>query len=160
MTVERSSIEPAAGLMFDTTEFNAVAKGQVAVSAYAGRRLFATHAQLDELENTASEQVRAQLRTAFEEIAAENLPTESMVWDVSKWDAAKWPADDGIFERMFARLQDLDGRTRQPNQFRDILIAETAIKNGLTLVSGDRNLRRVTTEFGGCAIETPHSGSV
>jgi len=158
MNDERSSIEPWAGLMLDTTEFNAVAKGQVSVSAYAGRRLFATHAQLDELDNTASEQLRAQLRAAFEEIAAENLPTESAVWDVSKSDQAKWPAEDGIFERMLARLQELDRRTRQPNQILDILLAETAIKNELTLVSGDRNLRCVTKEFGGRAIETPHSG--
>ena len=78
--------------MLDTTEFNAVAKGQVALSAYAGRRLFATHVQLDELDNTACKESRARLREAFEKIAAECLPTESAVWDVSKWDQAKWSA--------------------------------------------------------------------
>jgi hypothetical protein len=36
---------------------------------------------------------------------------------------------------MLARLEALDGRKRVPNQYRDILIAETAIKNGLTLTA-------------------------
>lgn len=157
MRVEDSSIERKDACMLDTTEFNAIAKGQVALSAYAGIRLFATHVQLDELNNTSGEQLRAGLRAAFEEVAPENLPTESAVWDVSTWDQAKWSAEDGIFEKMLSRLEKLDGRKRHPNQLRDILIAETAIKNGLTLVSGDRKLRTVTTEFGGRAIEPPRS---
>ena len=38
----------------------------------------------------------------------------------------------------------------------DILIAETAIKNGLILLpSGDSRLRTVTTEFGGRAEQPP-----
>jgi hypothetical protein len=39
------------------------------------------------------------------------------------------------------------------NQLCDILIAETAIRNQLILVSGDANLRTVTIEFGGRAID-------
>jgi hypothetical protein len=153
MMIEGSSVEDWGGYMLDTTVFNAVVKARLPLSALAGRRLFATHVQLDELENTSCEQLRARLRAAFEEIAAERLPTESAVWDVSKWDQAKWPAEDGNFEKMLARLEELDGKKRHPNQLRDILIAETAIKNSLTLVSGDPNLRTVTTEFGGRVIE-------
>jgi hypothetical protein len=142
--------------MLDTTEFNAVAKGQVTIFAYSGRKLFATHVQLDEIDQTRDPQSRAQLRAAFDEIAAERMPTESAVWDVSKYDEAKYSAVDGLFERMLARLKELDPKKRHPNQHRDILVAETAIKKGLILVTGDRNLQTVVAEFGGHAIARPN----
>jgi hypothetical protein len=141
--------------MLDTTEFNAVAKGVIALSTYAGLRVFATHVQLDELKNDPNEQRRAQLISTFEEIGPETLPTETALWVISKWDEAKWPADDGLFDRRLTRLIELDGRDRGENQRRDILIAETATKNGLILLSGDYKLRTVTTEFGGRAVEPP-----
>src|SRR6266480_2461145 len=96
------------GYVLDTTEFNAVAKGHVPISAFAGRRLFATHVQLDELDKTPCEQLRAELRASFEEVAAVSLPTESAVFDVSRWDQAKWPANDSVFENMFASLEARD----------------------------------------------------
>jgi hypothetical protein len=141
--------------MLDTTEFNAVAKNDVGVSSYAGMRLFATHVQRDELNNTRSKEKRARLLAVFNEVAAEKLPTESGFWGVSKWGECKWSARDGMSTKMLARLAELDRKDRHPNQHRDILIAETVIKNGLTLISGDRNLRCVTVEFGGRVIEPP-----
>jgi len=155
MMVEAASAKLLDGYMLDTTEFNAVAKGHVPISAFAGRRLFATHVQLDELDKTPCEQLRAELRASFQEVAAERLPTESAVFDVSRWDQAKWPANDSVFDKMFASLEarDKTSEKRHLNRLCDILIAETAIRNGLILVSGDANLRAVTIEFGGCAIE-------
>jgi hypothetical protein len=148
------SVTQSDGCMLDTTAFNEVVKGELPLSAISGQRLFATHVQLDEINNTRRERTREQLRRTFEEIAAETLPTESAVWDVSKWNQAKWPADDGLFEAMLARLKDLEGEKRdQSNQPRDILIAETAIRKGLILVSDDAKLRTVTIEFGGRAID-------
>lgn len=138
--------------MLDTTEFNAVGKGDLPISVFVGRRLYATHVQIDELDKTPCERIRAKLRAAFEQIAAENLPTESLVWGISKWGRAKWSTMDGLFEKMRGRLEDLDKKKRPLNQARDILIAETAIRQGLTLVSNDENLRSVTIEFGGRAI--------
>jgi hypothetical protein len=44
--------------------------------------------------------------------------------------------------------------SEEHDQWRDILIAETAIKNSATLVSDDCNLCQVVSEFGGCAIES------
>jgi predicted nuclease of predicted toxin-antitoxin system len=152
------SVKQFDGYMLDTTEFNAVAERRLPLSAIAGRRLFATHVQLDEIKNTPCDQIRAHLHAAVEEISAERLPTESAVWDVSRWDQAKWSTKDSAFDEMRTRLEALDkaGKTRKKspmNQARDILIAETAIRNKLTLVSGDSNLRRVTIEFGGHAID-------
>jgi predicted nucleic acid-binding protein len=77
------------------------------------------------------------------------------LWDISKWDEAKWTAEDELFDGMLTRLIELDGKDRGDNQRRDILIAETATKNGLILLSADRNLRMVTTEFGGRAMQPP-----
>jgi hypothetical protein len=147
------SVKQLDGYMLDTTEFNAVVKGELPLSAISGQRLFATHVQLAEIDKTPCELTRAQLRAVFEEIPAENLPTESAVWDVTSWDQAKWPAGDGLFEAMLARLKALDkkGGKRHRSQTCDILIAETAIRNGLTLVSGDRNLGTITSEFEGRA---------
>ncbi len=145
--------------MLDTTEFNAVAKGHIPLSTYAGFRVFATHVQLDELKNTVGEQKRARLISSFEAIGPETLPTETALWDISKWDEAKYSAEDGLFDRMLTRLIELDRRDRGDNQKRDILIAETAIKNGLILLSGDHKLRTVTTEFGGRAVEPPRPGT-
>jgi hypothetical protein len=143
------------GYMLDTTEFNAVAKGYVPISAFAGRRLFATHVQLDELDKTPCERLRAELRASFEEVAAESLPTESAVFDVSKWDKAKWPDNNSVFDKMLASLETREktNEKRHQNRLSDLLIAETAIRNDLILVSGDANLRAVTIEFGGRAIE-------
>jgi hypothetical protein len=154
MTSNESTENPN-GYMLDTTEFNAVAKNYVDVSSYAGMRLFATHVQLDELNNTRSEEKRARLLAVFNQVAPQKLLTESGFWGVSNWGEFKWSAGDGISMKMLARLGELDGEERYPNQHRDILIAETAIKNGLTLISGDRNLRDVTVEFGGRVIEPP-----
>lgn len=65
--------------MLDTTEFNAVAKGIIGLSTYAGLRVFATHVQLDELNNDPNEQRRAQLIASFEKIGPETLPTDGFV---------------------------------------------------------------------------------
>ena len=94
---------PSERYMLDTTEFNAVAKGVISLSTYAGFRVFATHVQLDELNNDPNDQRRAQLISTFEEIAPETLPTETALWDISKWDEAKWSAEDGLFDRMLTR---------------------------------------------------------
>jgi hypothetical protein len=71
------------------------------------------------------------------------------------FDQANWNDGSGNFDNILARLQQLDARKKKkkPNQLRDILIAETAIKNRAILVIGDSNLRQVVSEFGGKAID-------
>jgi predicted nucleic acid-binding protein len=143
------------GYMLDTTEFNAVMKGELPISAVSGQRLFATHIQLDQLNRTPCGETRAKLRAAFKDVAPKNLATESFAIGISRIGDAKLSAEDSDFKSMLARLKALDraGKNRHMNQCCDILIAETAIRNGLTLVSGDANLRKVTNEFGGRAID-------
>jgi hypothetical protein len=64
------------------------------------------------------------------------IPASSFAWDIegAGWDEACWNDGTGQFEEMLTRLRELDLKTKDPlNQVRDILIAETAIKNCATL---------------------------
>jgi hypothetical protein len=146
------------GYMLDTNLFNRVADGDLAIEAFQGLRLFATHVQLDELDATKNTSRVAALRKAFKLIDPKIVVTSSAAWNISKWDQAGWGAEDGVFQKILNRLGKLDAETgkmhRDPhNPVRDVLIAETAIKNGLALISGDRNLRCVVKEFGGRAVD-------
>lgn len=92
------------------------------------------------------------------------IPTEAAVWDVSKWDECKW--GDGVkiptenFVLDVSRLDEtkLDGTTyfealKNGNNIHieDALIGETAIVNGLTLVSNDGKFRNKVLRLGGNA---------
>jgi hypothetical protein len=99
----------------------------------------------------------AALMGAFESVAPSTVITSSAVWDITRWDQGSWSDATGTFQRMLARLRQLDIATgkkhRDPhNTVRDVLIAQTAINNDAVLVSTDENLRSVVAEFGGRAI--------
>ena len=67
--------------------------------------------------------------------------TKSALWDISEWDEAEWSSDDQLFDRLLARIETEDKKSRRTKaragQQRDALIAETAIKNGLGSGPGD-----------------------
>jgi hypothetical protein len=154
--------------MLDTTEFNRLKKGEISCRSFAGRRLLVTGIQEDELRATVNPKTREALLAVYAKVDPTKEPASSFAFDIkgAGWDQAYWNDGSGKFEKMLCRLQELD-KLKNPkmkkdprNQLRDILIAETAIKNVATLVSADGNLRQVVTEFGGCAIERiPPSGS-
>jgi predicted nucleic acid-binding protein len=135
--------------MFDTNVFNRVVDGSIGCEVLLGRTIFATHVQRDELNATRDAAKRHALLALFEVV--ETVPTSSAIWDVSGWDEAHWSDADGFYERLLARIRELDGRKRKSehNQSRDALIAETAIKRQFALVTEDSNLARATAEFGG-----------
>lgn len=142
--------------MLDTNVFNAVLDGRVFLASSLGHILLVTGIQRDELGATAKPGRRAALLAVYKEIRPTSLPASSFAFDIegAGFDQAHWNDGSGNFERMVARLRQLDHKSKSAsNQMRDILIAETAIKNGATLVSGDSNLRQVVTEFGGNAID-------
>ncbi len=142
--------------MLDTNVFNAVLDGRVLLAASVGRILPVTGIQRDELGATAKPERRAALLAVYKEIRPTSLPASSFAFDIegAGFDQAYWNDGSGNFEKMVARLRQPDHKNRSAsNQVRDILIAETAIKNGATLVSGDSNLRQVVIEFGGNALD-------
>lgn len=156
-------------LMLDTNVFNHVLDGRIDPGRLRGRRLVATHVQRDEILATGNEVRRAALMELFAEfvpvreptssavagvsVAGEAcptssgvVPTESFVFDVSCWDEAKWGRDDGVFAAM---CQDLDERNgAKGNNMKDVLIAETALRNGWILVTNDKHLTEVAVRFG------------
>ncbi len=142
-------------LMLDTNVFNRLLDGNISPSSFEGHRLLVTGIQRDELSKTKDDARRTALLATFEAISPEVGLASSFALGIegAGFDQAYWNDGSGNFEKMRKRLQALDRNKKPLNQERDILIAETAIKNGATLVSDDRNLRQVVAEFGGCAIE-------
>ena len=145
--------------MLDTNIFNRLLDNRLPLSMIEGKYLITTHIQLDEISKTPNEIRRAELESLFKETKQERVPTESSVWDVSRWDNAKWTSEDSKYPEMLARLSELDKKSKknakepETNRARDILIAETAIANGICLITADRNLATLCTEFGG-SVET------
>lgn len=117
-----------------------------------------TGIQPNELRATRNPERRAALLAVYEEISPTPVPASSFAFDIAGagFDQAYGNDGSGNVEKMLARLQVLDKRAGKKksdsNQVRDILIAETAIKNAATLITGDSNLRTVVSEFGGQAI--------
>ncbi len=142
--------------MLDTNVFNAVLDGRALPTSLVGGSLLVTGIQAAELRATEKPERRAALLAVYEEIRPTSLAASSFAFDIegAGFDQAYWNDGSGNFEKMLARLRQLDPKNKSaPNQVRDILIAETAIKNGATLVSGDSNLRQVVSEFGGNAMD-------
>jgi predicted nucleic acid-binding protein len=147
--------------MLDTNVFNAVVDNNVPLAAFAGRRLLVIGVQMAELAATKCASRREALLAIAEEIKPTTLLASSFALDieVAGLDQAFWNDGSGTFEKMLDRLRQLDPKKKMKsgdglNQDRDILIAETAIKNRAILVSNDNNLRTVMSEFAGKVITT------
>jgi hypothetical protein len=157
--------------MFDTNVFNRMLGGAISFHSLTGRAVaYATHIQRDEINNTRDSARRAALSQVFRDVVEQSVPTdsfvldvsrldearlggdrvistESAVWGVSRWSEAKFTAEDTIYSRLKERLDGLNGC--KTNNVHDALIAETAIKRELVLVTDDSDLAKVTKEFGG-----------
>jgi hypothetical protein len=130
--------------------FNRVVDGKIDIGVFQNLAVFATHIQIDELGNTPTLKRRTQLLSTFRAIDPAMCPTPSAVWDVSVWDQACWSPDDGVLQSLRKRIVELDKKDRaSANQIRDALIAETAIKNNLMLVTDDNSLAKNILEHGG-----------
>lgn len=139
------------GYLLDTTVFNDILDDNLSADLFANSLLFVTHIQLDQIDRTSNEIRKNQLLRTFKMVSAEKLPTASAVFDVSRWDEASW-SDGVLFQAILDKLQATDGKRKAKNytgQLADGLIAETAIRQNLTLVTNDQNLSKVTKEFGG-----------
>lgn len=147
--------------MLDTNVFNDVLRETIPLSAFAGKRVLVIAVQKDELRRTYNPVKQAALIAIFEEVNPSTILGSTLAFDVegAGLDQACWNDESGNFERMLSRLRELDAGNKRKrrftreelelNQLRDVLIAETAIKNGAILVTSDKNLRTVVSEFGG-----------
>ena len=128
--------------MFDTNIFNQILDSGFDMTLLTSEaRYFVSHIQFDEIQKTRDLERREQLLSVFERIPQERIPTESAVWDVSRWDEAKWSSGSSPYNEILNRL---NKRNRdKPNNVQDALIAETAIENGIALVTRDSDLLAV-----------------
>jgi hypothetical protein len=144
------------GWMFDTVVFNRVVEHDLDLGFLSGVPVFVTHVQRDELKQTPDPDRRSQLLAAFHAVDPGTVSTSSAVWDVSQWGQADWSSSDGVYDRFLQAIEAADARRRKKkrnpdNQPRDALIAETALKLDLVLVTGDTALSDVMREMGGHA---------
>lgn len=146
--------------MLDTNVFSRVLDGVLSLPARGERRFLVTGVQADECRSTPCPVRRAGLLQTIEEIAPELCLASSFCFGIegAGWDQAEWNDGTGRFDAMLSRLKVIDKKPRRQhlNQIRDIVIAETAIKLGATLVSDDEKLRQVVSEFGGNAVPSAH----
>jgi len=133
--------------MFDTNIFNSILDGVVEITNFREKaHFYATHVLLDELRDTSNTQRRQELIAVFEEVAGNKVPTESFVLGVSRLDEAKLGDEENdLYSKIKAELDKLN--KNDPNNIQDALIAETAIKNGFTLVTHDSKLFSVATKY-------------
>jgi predicted nucleic acid-binding protein len=114
----------------------------------AGSEFYITHVQYDELNNVPDKdkERRAQLSLVTAKLRPKLIPTESTAWDVTRWDQAKL-GEGATYNDVRAAL---DARNRRKaNNPQDALIAESALKNGWTLLTADRDLADVVEDRGG-----------
>lgn len=171
------------GFMFDINIFNAILDNKISLNKIPSKfNYYVTHIQGDEIKAINKPENLSRKKELFEifknlkkeekptetfflgtsslgKAKLSEKPTESAVWDISKWDKAKWGEGD-LYNNLLLRLQELDRKSSKKkserNQIRDVLIAETCIKNLLILITNDENLRNVTREFNGQAIIFEH----
>ncbi len=137
------------GFMFDTNIFNDILDQKIPIESLPGNfSYFVTHIQRDEIKNTSDPKRKQQLMKVFEDIKQNKIPTSSAVWDVSRWGESKW-SDGKLYEKI---LNDLNEIKKKDNNIQDVLIGETAIKNGLILVTNDKALAEAVKKNSGEAI--------
>lgn len=148
--------------MLDTNVFSRVLDGVLPVTRKAGRRFLVLGVQADECKATRDPARRAGLLRAMEEVAPKLCAAASFCFGIegAGFGQAHWNDGTSRFDVMLSRLKVLDPKPpkKDANQIRDIVIAETALKLGATLVSDDVALRAVMTEFGGVAVASGHLG--
>jgi predicted nucleic acid-binding protein len=136
--------------VLDTCVFNWLADGRITKDDLPSGGGFAiTTIQLDEINKTKDDERRARLSITQTSLRCELLPTQTFVFDVARSDYAKW-GDGKLFNSLKTGLDALNGG--KENNTRDALISETAIGNGLTLLTTDEDLKIVTERHGGRVI--------
>ncbi|MCD6371861.1 MAG: restriction endonuclease subunit S [Candidatus Aenigmarchaeota archaeon] len=167
------------GFMFDTNIFDAILDNKIKLKSLLSHfNHYITHIQKDEIDAiTKPEKLerKKKLLELFKELKKDEkptesfvfgtsklgkaklkeIPTESSVWDISRWNKSKWSNGD-LYRNLLTKLKELDKKAgkkkTKENKIRDVLIAETCIKNNSILVTEDKNLKEVTLLFGGQAI--------
>lgn len=129
-------------LMFDSNIFDDLISGNIEIEFTDDVSIYVTHIQIDEINNCSDSDKRARLFLIMVKIKAQVVSTESSILGVSRLGSARLSGDN-----MLESLR--KGNIKRTN---DALIGETAIKNKLTLVTNDIELKRNVENLGGLTI--------
>lgn len=134
--------------IFDTNIFDDIVNEKLKISDIAKYKnfkkvkIYVTHIQIDEINKCSDVDKRARLNIFMVKIRPILIPTSSCAFDISRFDESKF--GDGIIFNKIKR-----GNIKNVE---DALIGETAIKEGITLVTNDKRLMNIVMELGGNAI--------
>jgi len=134
--------------IFDTNIFDDVVSDKLKISDivkyknYKKVEIYVTHIQIDEINKCSDVDKRARLNMFMVKIRPILISTSSCAYDVSRYDMSKY--GDGI---IFNKI-----KSGNINHVKDALIGETAIKEGIILVTNDKRLRNKVIELGGKAL--------
>lgn len=134
--------------LMDTNAFNNIRDDKdvdvTTVARQARGRVYVTHHQADEINDTRDAARRAILMECLQTIDAETRPTETFVLGKSRLGLAKL-SDGGRYNAILAELNKLNVKSSNKA---DALIGETAEAHGWVLVSDDRKFAKVMTGRG------------
>jgi|Laugrefa1bdmlbdn_1035148.scaffolds.fasta_scaffold01116_5 hypothetical protein len=143
-------MEYVKGYMLDSNAFDKVVDHKIYSDLFSTHPIFVTHIQKGELENTPDAEKRAALLNILHQVGV--IPTESFIWGVSRWGECTWhDGDDGVLQTLRGLKPTTD--IKIGNHDRDALIAYSAFKNDLTLVTEDKDLLKKMKSVGGKAID-------
>lgn len=142
--------------MLDTNVFNAIRDGvDIGSLIEIDGSLIVTSIQMREIRANPDKADRDKLLKIYSEINPRLVPTESAVYGISEFDLANF--SDGVSYQ--ALLDALNSKKWRSNNTEDILIAQTSIQNGWTLVTSDKRLSEVVNHFGGKVIHFPYGST-
>ena len=134
--------------IFDTNIFDDIVSEKLKVSdivkykKFKKVKIYVTHIQIDEINKCSDVDKRARLNIFMVKIRPILISTSSCAFDVSRFDESKF--GDGI---IFNKIK--KGNIKYVE---DALIGETAIKEGIILVTNDKRLKKTVIELGGNAL--------
>lgn len=150
------------GYMFDTNIFNHILDGGIELVPNPDSTFIITHVQRDEIEATGGKNPARKelLISLLNTIAPQEMPTESAVCNESRLGKAKL-SDGKLYNKLREKLDQMaesvqNKEKKKANNPKDALIAETAIVNGLTLVTDDSELLYVTHKAHGAVCNLQH----
>lgn len=133
--------------MLDTNVFNALRDGYPESNLLPKNgRFLVTSVQMQEINAIKNPTERKKLLDIFSEVATTSIPTETALWGYSTFNESKF--SDGVTYQQI--LESLSAKnTKKNSNMQDVLIAETSIANGCTLITSDKHLHEVVLDFHG-----------
>ena len=121
--------------------------------------VYVTHVQSNQIDDTKSSHpekweklnwARLQVVSEGSQSSGERVvPTKSSAWDITEWNGGEWTSDDNLIYQFTGPISPNKTNPKPyKRKITDALIAETAIKNGFTLVTEDKRLRKRASALG------------